>query len=191
MRVLLAVGSAPCLFDDVQAALALYPDASLMLINGAWTAYCHVEHLLAGHTSKSALFMAERLKRFPDAPAARVHATLSYPAQKQENPLVTDWWSQQYVTGATSAGKAARIGLALGYHRVVLCGCPLDPQVGYWSGEANVTHDGCPRFDTPGNPRRVITRYRDKMAVLAKQEPFKSHLFSMSGYSRDVLGSPP
>ena len=187
---MLAVGSAPCLFDDVQAALELYPGASLMLINGAWTAYRHAEHLLAGHTSKAGLFMSERLKRFPDAPAARVHATLSYPAQRQENPLVTDWWGQDKVTGATSAGKAARIGLALGYDRVILCGCPLDSNVGYWDGEANVTHDGCPRFNTP-DPRRAVARYRDKMAFLAKQEPFKSQVFSMSGYSRSVLGGPP
>lgn len=190
MKVLLAVGSAPCLFDDVQAALALYPDASLMLINGACTSFRHVEHVLSGHTAKSRLFKEAREKAFPGGPAYRMHATLSYPAQKQENPDVTDWWSQQYVTGATSAGKAARIGLALGYDRVILCGCPFDPQVGYWEGEADVPHDNCPRFNTPGNPRRVITRYRDKLAVLAKQEPFKSQVFSMSGFSRQVLGSP-
>lgn len=189
MRVLLAVGSAPCLFKDVLEALTLCPRAELMLINGAWTAYEYAEHLLAGHTDKSALFMAERLRVFPDAPKARVHATLSYPAQKQQNPLVSDWWGQDKATGATSAGKAARIGLALGYDRVILCGCPLDPNVGYWEGEAKIPHD-CERFNTPGNPRNVITRYRDKMAFLAKQEPFKSQVFSMSGYSRDVLGAP-
>jgi len=190
MRVLLAVGSAPCLFDDVQAALELYPDASLMLINGACTAFRHAEHVLSGHTNKSRLFKEERAKAFPDHPPYRMHATLSYPAQRQENPDITDWWGQDKVTGATSAGKAARIGLALGYDRVILCGCPLDADAGYWNGEAKVPHD-CERFDTPNNPRRVITRYRDKMAVLAKQEPFKSQVFSMSGYSRSVLGGPP
>jgi hypothetical protein len=186
---MLAVGSAPSLFNDVQAARDIYPDASLMLINGAWTAFRDVEHLLAGHTSKSGLFMAERLRVFPDAPSARIHATLSYPAQKQENPLVTDWWGQDKVTGATSAGKAARIGLALGFERVVLCGCPLDSAAGYWPGEAKVPHDGCPRFNTP-DPRQAVLRYRKKLAVLAQQEPFKSQVFSMSGYSREVLGAP-
>lgn len=189
MRVLLAVGSAPCLFDDVYEARKLYPDADKMLINGAWTAFSNAEHLLAGHTNKTGLFMAARLEKFPNAPTSRVHATLSYPAQKQENPLVTDWHGQDKATGATSAGKAARIGLALGYDRVILCGCPLDSSAGYWEGEAKVKHD-CARFDTPNNPRKVITRYRDKMALLAKQEPFKSQVFSMSGYSRQVLGAP-
>jgi hypothetical protein len=189
LKVLLAVGSAPCLFDDVQGALELYPEASLMLINGAWTAYRNAEHLLAGHTSKAHLFMAERLRALPGAPPARVHATLSYPAQRQENPLVTDWWGQDKVTGATSAGKAARIGLAMGYDRIVLCGCPMDSDAGYWEGEAKVPHDGCPRFNTP-DPRNAVKRYRAKLAVLAKQEPFKSQVFSMSGYSRSVLGAP-
>lgn len=160
-----------------------------MLINGAWTAYREAAHLLAGHTNKSVLFMMERLRRFPDAPAARVHATLSYPAQRQENLLVTDWWGQDKATGATSAGKAARIGLAMGFDRVVLCGCPLDPAAGYFAGEANVPHD-CARFNTPNEPRRMVQRYREKMATLAKLEPFKSQVFSMSGYSRQVLGAP-
>ncbi len=188
MRVLLAVGSAPCLFDDVQAALKLYPAAELMLINGACTVPIPAEHVLAGHADKSTMFAVSRAQAFPNAPPYRMHATLSYPEQKAAFPLVTDWWGQDKVTGATSAGKAARIGLAMGYDRVVLCGCPLEPSAGYWIGEAKVPH-GCPRFNTP-DPRGAVLRYRKKMAVLAKQEPFKSQVFSMSGYSKQVLGAP-
>jgi hypothetical protein len=187
---MLAVGSAPCLFDDVADAMKMYPDAERMLINGACTAFHSVEHILAGHTNKSNLFAAERARVYPGSGVVyRFHATLSYPEQRILNPLITDWWGQDKVTGATSAGKAARIGLALGYDRIVLCGCPMDADAGYWEGEAKVPHDGCPRFNTP-DPRQAIRRYRDKLAVLAKTEPFKSQVFSMSGYSRSVLGAP-
>lgn len=174
----------------MQSALELYPDAELMLINGACSAFRYAEHVLAGHTNKAQLFAAAREAAFPGCAPYRMHATLSYPEQRTLFPAVTDWWSQGFVTGATSAGKAARIGLGMGFDRVILCGCPMDPEAGYWEGEAKVPHD-CARFNTPGNPRRVITRYRDKMAFLAKQEPFKSKVFSMSGYSRSVLGGPP
>jgi hypothetical protein len=167
----------------------MHPGASLMLINGACTAYRDAEHVLSGHADKSTMFFAERAKAFPDCRPYRMHATLSYPKQRDEHPFVTDWHGQAMATGATSAGKAARIGLALGYDCVILCGCPMDPSAGYWEGEAKVRHD-CARFDTPDNPRRVITRYREKMALLAKQEPFKSKVFSMSGYSKQVLGGP-
>lgn len=161
-----------------------------MLINGAWTAYEHAEHLLAGHADKAAFYMATRMIAFPNAPFARVHATLSYEAQKQKNPLVTDWWDQSMVTGATSAGKAARIGIAkLGFDRVVLCGCPMDGS-GYFAEEGKIPHD-CRRVGDPTvQEAKPIRMYREHLKVLATREPFKSQLFSMSGFSREVLGAP-
>ena len=38
MAVLLVVGSAPCLHDDMAAAFKIYPDAHVMLVNGACVA---------------------------------------------------------------------------------------------------------------------------------------------------------
>lgn len=61
---------------------------------------------------------------------------------------------------------------------------------GYFVGEAQVKHD-CQRVGAPTDPKaKAIRYYREHLAVLAEREPFKSQLFSMSGYSRDVLGAP-
>jgi hypothetical protein len=66
-RVLLAVGSAPGLYEDLAAAKALYPDAEVMLINGACAAVEEAQHILAGHTEKAEEFVAARDKAFPFA----------------------------------------------------------------------------------------------------------------------------
>lgn len=194
MPALLVVGSAPCLHDDLQAALALYPDAHIMLVNGACVAVEKAEHVLAGHREKAEQFAAARHKVFPNAPPWRLHANGAKldEHRKAETPSVTDWWGSEVSTGATSAGKGARIGLAMGYEPVVLCGAPMDSS-GYFPGEsvlgAQIGHD-CHRIGHPDKAtHRSIVGYRDKFARLAAGE-FAGRVFSMSGYTREKLGAP-
>jgi hypothetical protein len=198
---MLVVGSAPCLFDDVERALTLRPLASIMLVNGACTAIENAEHVLAGHEEKAEFFARERRARFPGAPPWRLHAC-SHPhrvaAAKQLFPSVTDWWPHEVGVGATSASKGAKLAFLLGADEVILCGCPLD-QPGYFPGEAKVPqHISCQRIGDHGIARglgvpvqetRIIKAYRSRFAELAAGE-FKGRVFSMSGYTRQLLGEP-
>lgn len=194
MPALLVVGSAPCFQEDLDAARAIYPDAHLILINGACVAVEAAEHVLAGHTNKAEQFAAARRNAFPDAPPWRLHANwLRYPAvPSKEYPSVTDWWGPEMSTGATSAGKAARIGMKLGYAPIVLCGAPLDGS-GYFAGESvtggKITHD-CHRVgNAETHQYRSVKRYRDTFKKLAETE-WQGKVFSMSGFTRDCLGGP-
>jgi hypothetical protein len=194
-RVLLAVGSAPGLYEDLAAAKALYPDAEVMLINGACAAVEEAQHILAGHTEKAEEFVAARDKAFPFALPYRVHATQRVGkncVRPDEHPSVTDWHPPECSSGATSAGKAALIGFRLGFDRVILVGCPLDGS-GYFVGEsAGIRQQAsCQRV---GDPRKqeaaTIRRYKKRMAELA-ETTFKGKVHSMSGYTRELLGYPP
>jgi hypothetical protein len=189
---LLVVGSAPCLFDDVQRALMLRPFAAIMLVNGACTTIERAEHVLSGHTDKAEAFAAARRKAFPNAPAWQLHATAkeAHIADAHKTfPSVTTWWDKSYCTGATSIAKGAVIGLrGLGFDEVILCGAPMDGS-GYASTEACVDHY-CHRIGDPEKQKhRVIDGYRrkfkDKFAPL-----HKGRVFSMSGFTRDCLGEP-
>lgn len=192
-KVLLAVGSAPCAYEDVHRAKALYPKAELMLINGACTMFEDAQHILAGHTTKATEFYAARCAAFPDAKPVRVHANWAMigKAPKRDFPCVTDWWDGTYSSGATSAGKAALIGLAMGFDLVILCGCPMDGS-GYSFEEAKVTQDvACQRMGDPAKQdRSTIKRYREKLVSYA-QTTFKDRVYSMSGFTKTHLGLPP
>lgn len=194
MPALLVVGSAPCYAEDLAEARKLYPDAHVMLVNGACAAVENAEHVLAGHRDKAEFFAAARKAAFPEAPPWRLHANGHKldAFRRAETPSVTDWWGPEVSTGATSAGKAARIGMAMGYAPIILCGCPLDGS-GYFPGEsqrgAKIPHN-CKRVGDPAQQsHKTIVRYRERFAELAREE-FAGRVFSMSGFTRDCLGSP-
>ena len=194
MKALLIVGSAPCALADLAAARKLYPEAEVMTVNGACTMVRDAEHMLAGHSVKAEEFVAARKKAFPADPLPRVHANVLVKHQRlyaQQFPSVTDWWGPEMSSGATSAGKAALIGIAMGFYPIVLCGCPMDGS-GYDPNEAVVKHDAsCARVGDPTKQdRRMIKSYHEKMVALAKTT-FKGKVFSMSGFTSMHLGLPP
>jgi hypothetical protein len=202
MSTMLVVGSAPCLFEDVEAALRLRPFASLMLVNGACTAMARAEHVLAGHEEKAEFFARERRRVFPNAPPWKLHACTNLnraTSAKQLFPSVTDWWPHEVGVGATSASKGAKLAFLLGATEVILCGCPMN-QPGYFAGEAKVPqHIACQRIgdhgiakglNIPVQQTRIIKAYRERLKILAQTE-FKNRVFSMSGFTREQLGAPP
>lgn len=197
MRELIVVGSAPVLFEDYRRASEMFPLAEVMLVNGACAALPFADHVLAGHTDKAEQFQAARKKAFPDAPPWRLHANWylklgeKYGPPKKKFPSVTDWWGHEMSSGATSAGKAALIGLALGFDKIILAGCPMDGS-GYFPGECEgiKKEAACQRIGDPTKQgMRTIRRYRERMAELAAGQ-FKGVVFSLSGFTREVLGAP-
>lgn len=192
MSTLLVVGSAPCLFDDVQRALAIRPEAKIMLVNGACTALEHVDHILSGHTDQAETFAQQRRNKFPLALPWRLHATIKEAHRAHAAtlfPSVTDWWDKSYCHGATSIAKGADIGFrGLGYDEVILCGAPMNGS-GYFIGEATSTAN-CHRIgDSTKQQHRSIDGYRRKFKE--KFAPlYVGRLFSMSGFTRDVVGEP-
>ncbi len=189
---LIVVGSAPCLFDDLEKAQQLRPFAAVLLVNGACTAVENAEHVLAGHTDKAEAFAEGRRKAFPNAAPWRLHATVDTRKVAEARllfPSVTDWHNKDICTGATSIAKAAKLGFKLGFEEVILAGAPMDGS-GYAPTECRVSHY-CKRVgDAAAQEHRVIQGYRLKLKKLADGE-FKNKVFSMSGYTRDCLGLPP
>lgn len=192
-KVLLVVGSAPCAREDLAKAKQLFPEAEVMTVNGACSMIEEAQHMLAGHTDKSSEFVRERRKAFPFSELPRVHATTltkHMARYRVSYPNVTDWHGPEMSSGATSAGKAALIGLSMGFTKIVLCGCPLDGS-GYDKDEAQVSQmAACQRVGDPKlQDRSTIKRYKEKMISLA-QTTFKGKVFSMSGFTRQHLGYP-
>jgi hypothetical protein len=164
-----------------------------MLVNGACTMIEDAEHMLSGHTVKANDFYRARAEVFPRTPI-RVHANSlgkHLRVYQAAFPCVTDWWGPEMSSGATSAGKAALIGLKMGFDPIILCGCPMDGS-GYSIDEATVPQDkSCQRVGDPNvQNRRTIMGYREKYVSLARTV-FKDKVFSMSGFTRLHSGAPP
>jgi hypothetical protein len=192
-RELIVCGSASCVHEDYGRATALFPLAEVLLVNGACQVIAYADHILAGHTDKAEQFQKARKRAFPDAPPWRVHANWRHPGElpKAKYPSVTDWWGPEMSSGATSAGKAALIGLAMGFDRIILCGCPMDGS-GYAAGELEgiKKESACQRIGDPKKQKqRTIIRYRERMAELAAGV-FKGRVYSMSGFTKECLGGP-
>jgi hypothetical protein len=199
MTALLIVGSAPCLYNDLTAAREKFPDAHVLLVNGACAAVEDAQHVLAGHTSKAEEFAAARNAAFPLALPWRLHANTAIRKGRLARPIeslypsVTDWWGAEFSSGATSVGKAVLIGLALGYGPIVICGAPMDGS-GYFPGESEtgdkILHEkACQRVGDPTvQNRRTIMRYRERFKELSAG--WRGRVFSMSGFTKDCLGAP-
>lgn len=112
-------------------------------------------------------------------------------APREQYPSVTRWWGPEMSSGATSAGKAALIGLAMGFDRVILAGCPMDGS-GYAPGETEGIKQtaSCARIgDAAKQKAAMIRKYKEQMARFAEGK-FKGRVFSMSGLTKDLLGAP-
>ena len=188
-----------------------------MTINSACTALESIDHLLCGHEEKCGFFIEARRKAFPDAPPCAVHGcTMKHRENEMRHmfPEVTHWWPLEMGICSTSASKGAKIAKLMGFDEVILCGSPLDDS-GYFPGEGKgiPQNRGClrvgdPGFSShttphhtgqystqPGMPMRVqeskiVQSYRSRFRQLAEGE-FKGWVFSMSGFTKDILGCPP
>lgn len=183
---LLIVGSAACVYHDIDRAKALRPYCDVLVINGAGQLVEHAQHLLCGHGEKAAQFIKARKQRFPDAPPIISHGS----RRGGTDPNGVDFIWEHVSTGGTSAWKAVRIGKAMGYEELILCGCPIDDS-GYAPGESNGISHECKRIGHGEREgvNRMFHNYRRTFAVRARGEG--QGVYSMSGYSRDLLGEPP
>lgn len=112
------------------------------------------------------------------------------------HPEVDYWWHWRR-SEASSVQTAIRIGMKVGFQEIILCGCPL--QHGFIQHPLQIKKDG---IDWP--PKRDTKKYGRKDGLNTSEEilsAFRFHfknfsrewkgiVFSMSGYTKEVLGEP-
>jgi hypothetical protein len=172
--ILLIVGDAHCVLDDLERFIEMVPARfDTMCINYSvkivpWK----IQHFIAGDS------------HMPDMQA--VAATLPPDVIRHcWNPNSTGFnvrWHRISHTGwnGTTANLGLKIGVALGYLKIVLAGCPMD-------GGGNWYRDCLPETDRK--------RGKDHRAHLWKwteiaARPISRLCRSMSGNTRDLLGEP-
>lgn len=181
----LILGFADGLEDDMARAHALRPHADVIAVNAAATAH-RADHVYSWHwndASKLPWWAAQQHERFNQR--ALVHSTpgrdrktgiLNPVPQGPEVAFVDHWWPGATANGS-SGWMAVRLACFLGYEERILCGIPIG-RAAYadlsmakdWQRDAHVE------------------RYR---RGIEEQTGYHAGTYSMSGWTRDLLGEPP
>jgi hypothetical protein len=174
---LLVVGPAPSVHEDLAAARGLYSGAKLAAVN-AGAQLVVADFLVSQHPDILALMRDWQLRLFGARPSTHCPGGEA----PRTGPAVDYCWIRGS-SGATSAWGAVRVGKAMGFSPIVLCGCPLTGGDGYampW-----------PKGGVGTTPAKdgLIQSYQERLRVAAKAEG--QQVFSMSCYTRSVLGAPP
>lgn len=168
----LVCGSAENLLDDCKLAWKIYPGAPVIAVNGA-----------AKHIKAIALYSKhpERLidrrwldaQRFHFGTNPSVHADI----KSATRPSCVEYWWSGLWGGGGSAWDARKLASEMGFSKVILCGCPLE--VG--------PHIGSASFASFMHRDDVV---KDLQIGLEKETEWHKGAYSMSGWTRKVLGEP-
>lgn len=166
-RALLVIGGASCVWDDLKAVdIAQYDVCAVNDIGSKLE--CRIDYWATLHPEKIAGWRAERKGNTDYA----VWSHTKYPLGDVHNVLTKYWRSSKGVSGSSGL-FGAQVGIELGYDYVLLAGIPMQPTAHYFDDKA---WDACEPF---------------KLAWTEHLNDLKGRVFSLSGWSRELLGYTP
>lgn len=182
-------GPAPSLFDDIHHCLAIVKRATFVAVNEG------LSLITADILVTVDMLFAKQARRYAEevmpAPVT-IHAKLK-PLGKSHGVEGVDYWWHDEPCLPGSGWWATRWALAVGFDRVVLCGCPMDAGSGYHpdvmrrmgrdAGQVDGYEDARPAREHVA--RKFQPALRD---AVARGEGFR--VYSMSGFTRELLGEP-
>lgn len=178
----LVLGHGFTLHDDVARARKIRPDADVIAVNKAAVEY-KADHLFSWHHERGKLksWAGQQFRKF--GPGAVVHST---PGRDRATGVLLDppegcpevdfWWPGAVAKGS-SGWMAVRLATFLGYEERILCGVPM---------AKGAYADGFMARDFMRDSK--IESYRSGIAA---DTAYHKGTYSMSGWTRDLLGEPP
>lgn len=158
----LVVGGAACLWDDLRS---LGPWTGIVVaVNDSIAHYPHrIDHAATLHPEKLAGWTEGRARR---------GGNLDFTSWSRRNPELVDRTIKGWSSGSSGL-LAVGVAFAAGAERVVLAGVPLTSEPHYFDAAA----------------WEAFHLYRD--AWERRAEALRGRVYSLSGWTRDLLGSPP
>lgn len=162
---LIALGGAEGVWQELEQALALCPDANVGAVNEAGRDY-------GGHLSIWATLHPEKLAKWQ----RRRQGNSDYLAitnkghfEPRIDRIVPEEWS-----GSSGLYLVQVAILEMGYDRVICCGVPMSENPHYFDKKA----------------WSVASNYRRGWRQAAKSQRLEGRVKSMSGWTRELLGEP-
>jgi hypothetical protein len=184
-------GASPSLFEDLEAARQLRPDATILGVKYAASLVPEIEHIWTQHGE-----MTLKIRAAANRPII-VHArpkalqtakgTVWHIPYRQEAYEAIDyiWPSLSFAVGSSGVAGALWARHGMGFDEVIMAGIGLSAgQRSYASGYPNKfsQNDGYARSDQIDNWVRILKKHHE--------EGRTQGIFSMSGKTRDILGAP-
>ena len=168
-HTLTVLGGAHNAWDD----LSQVPETDLMAVNDIGM-FCNSKHWYTNHGPRFRVF--REIRAFENRgyrPAERYHTT-SHISLNRDLP---DWVEKWDIPPQGGSGLvAAQVGLKLGYEKIVLCGVPCTYE-GHFYGPRKFREGR-----KGGGLDGILEHLRDRV--------FQGQVRSVSGLSREILGSP-
>lgn len=175
----LICGSASTLQADYAEAFRARPNASVIAINDA-ASEIFADFLATLHPEDAARFKAA--SKNPDI------KVISGQLRNDAHPV--DQWFEDCNSGATSAGGAIKMAIAMGFEEIVLCGCPMSGGDGYFNAPPKKNKSlMAVRFGNAAPGSSVVQAHQRAMVMEARAGDY--HMVrSMSGWTAEHFGLP-
>lgn len=180
----LILGSADCALHDLNRARIHFPNAPVIGINDA-AKIARVEHLFSLHCDGLGDWVQEQIEHFSFRPIVHAAERRKKGEERAKYPAVDYWWAGAN-TGGTSAWSAVRVARMMGFERMILCGCPLEP-TGYCVTPRR--SDDCRSMGDAAADDPMLKRYRRRIQEYVAEGDGVG-VSSMSGWTRELLGAP-
>jgi hypothetical protein len=172
-------GFANTLQDDLARVADKRPGLPIIAVNKA------AEHIKAFAVysfhfdrEKLGLWAAEQKKRFGEGVAIFGPGKKDWLAHNQRNYPYVDYWAPGTANQGSSGWCAARLARMLGFDEIILCGIPI---------EGRRYADRSPARYWQAGDTNAVAQFRK--AIAADTDNHKG-VYSMSGWTRDLLGVP-
>lgn len=180
----IVLGSADCALRDLSRAQIRFCDAPIIGVNDA-SKISALDHLFSLHAEFLEQWAREQAERFGRQPLVHSAARKRADDDASARRIVDYWWAGAH-SGATSAWSAVRVAKMMGFERVIMCGCPLRA-TGYATDPRQDKHSRSLGLVADDHP--MIKRFRKRLAEYVGEGEGEG-VFSMSGFTRELLGAP-
>lgn len=164
----IVAGFAECLHEDLAKAKSIVGEVPVIAVNGAASAV------------KALILFSQHPERFSEYRwiEKQKHFGADFTVHARGDgslPWVDYWWPTK--GGGGSAWHARKVAALIGFDTVVLCGCPLDP--GPYVGGHSI-----------GGFMHRQDVVDDLFDYVKNDKEWHKGAYSMSGRTRDLLGTP-
>ena len=166
-------GSAPCVFEDLENAKKLRPNATILGVNGTAGMFEEIEHIWTQHNN-----FASEFRSIAKRPI-KIHAR-----PKIMGNDVDYWWPELSSVKGSSGLAGSLWAKAMGFDEVIMVGIPLSTSETKYCDKYPANRN-LKDFATEGN---ILTW--QQFVRLYKEEGKTNGIYSMSGYTRKIFGAP-